>query len=150
MLVLGIGQAQQLSEQQKQLGQQTATQHSVYFEPDDVVSTSTDGYSQTIAVIDEKQYLLDIADTPDLRTQGLSGRETLEDNRGMLFVFQRAGVVGIWMKDMHVPLDILWLDEHKQVVHIEHHVSPDTYPKTFQPLVAARYVIELPAGSIEQ
>jgi len=91
-----------------------------------------------------------IADTPAARRRGLSGRSSLPEGHGMLFVHSEAGRHGIWMPDMHFPLDIIWLDDRKRVVHIERAVSPDTYPTTFKPDEPARYVLEVNAGVIDK
>lgn len=40
---------------------------------------------------------------------GLSGRESLTDDQGMLFVFQVPYKPLFWMKDMRFPLDIIWI-----------------------------------------
>src|SRR3989344_8800209 len=49
---------------------------------------------------------IEVADTDPERVQGLSGRDGLEDNEGLLFVFGREDYYGIWMKDMNFPIDI--------------------------------------------
>lgn len=92
-------------------------------------------------------YSLEVVATEPQQTRGLSGRTSLDRRAGMLFVYDRAERVCMWMKDMHLSLDIVWLDNGKRVLHIEREVSPDTYPATFCPNTAARYVIELPAGT---
>src|SRR4051812_42406436 len=51
----------------------------------------------------------DIADTETLREKGLSGRQSLSDTQGMLFIFQEEGIHSFWMKDMLIPLDMIWL-----------------------------------------
>ena len=88
----------------------------------------------------------EVADTEGARRQGLSGREQLFQDQGMLFMFPVADFWGILMKDMKFPIDILWVDEKFAVVHIEQSVLPNTYPKVFRPSVKARYVLELPDG----
>jgi uncharacterized membrane protein (UPF0127 family) len=50
------------------------------------------------------------------------------------------------MKDMRVPLDIIWLSDTGDIVHIERSVSPDSYPRVFYPGTPARYVLEMRAG----
>lgn len=90
-----------------------------------------------------------IADSDAKRRQGLSGRERLGENEGMLFIFDTDSRWGIWMKGMRFPLDILWIDADRRVVYIEHSVAPETYPKTYRPETPARYVLELPAGFAE-
>lgn len=91
-----------------------------------------------------------IANSEQERVRGLSGVESLVGNEGMLFVFEEAGYYGIWMKDMKFPLDIAWLDTEKRIVHIEHGVSPETYPKVFNASKASMYVIETNAGFFEK
>lgn len=90
-----------------------------------------------------------VMDTPKERAQGLSGREGLEKDEGMLFVFPEDGTHGFWMKDMLFSIDILWLSESGEVVDLYTHVSPSTYPRVFEPKRTARYVLELPAGFAE-
>lgn len=80
------------------------------------------------------------------RIQGLSGVLALSEEEGMLFVFEERGSHGIWMKDMNFPIDIIWLNESLEVVHIAPYVSPDTYPQVFEPDEPARYVLEVHAG----
>lgn len=87
-----------------------------------------------------------IADTPALRTQGLSGRAMLHDNEGMLFIFETPGKYPFWMKDMRFPLDIIWIGDDRRVTEITPNVSADSYPRHFSPHVPVRYVLEVNAG----
>ena len=87
-----------------------------------------------------------VADDDTERIQGLSGRESLEENEGLLFVFDKQGYYGIWMKDMNFPIDIVWLDQNKKIIHIESAVGPETYPKIFNPPNLSLYVLETPSG----
>lgn len=93
---------------------------------------------------------LEVADTDAERVKGLSDRPSLPDDCGLLFVYGQASRHGIWMKDMHFPIDIVWLDEDKKIVHLLEHVQPETYPDVFQPSAPARYIIELNAGMAQQ
>jgi uncharacterized membrane protein (UPF0127 family) len=95
-----------------------------------------------------KTILVELATTPKAWEQGLSGRDSLAPETGMLFIFDQDGPQGIWMKDMKFAIDILWLDEHKRVIHKEERVAPETYPKVFTSASPARYVLELPAGEV--
>ena len=85
-------------------------------------------------------------ETPSRREQGLSGRIDIPEDYGMLFVFPKEGDYGFWMKDMLVPIDIMWLSDTGTIVGIEHTVSPITYPKSFYPPFPVRYVLETRAG----
>ena len=52
------------------------------------------------------------------------------------------------MKDMRFPIDIVWLDENKNIVGIERGVSPDSYPETYKPPIAVLYALETNPGLI--
>lgn len=96
--------------------------------------------------IGDKVFTLDVAKYEATRTRGLSGREGLLLDTGMLFVFDTANYHSFWMRGMLFPIDIAWLDDGWCIVHMVSNVSPETYPETFAPSRPARYVIELNAG----
>lgn len=85
---------------------------------------------------------VEIADTNSERVTGLSGRPKLEGIEGLLFVFPENDYHGIWMKDMHFPIDIIWISEDLEVVGIHKNISPRTYPEVFRPPEPAKYVVE--------
>ena len=87
---------------------------------------------------------VEVADTPELRTKGLSGRSSLGATNGMLFIFDKSDYHKIWMKDMHIMIDVMWIDENFTVIDITRGLRPDSYPKTFEPHFPARFVIESP------
>jgi len=89
---------------------------------------------------------VEVADTQGERTQGLSGRTTLPEGHGMLFVFEREGDWGIWMKDMKFSIDIIWMNREGNIITIARDVAPQTYPNAFYPTQPALYVLEVPAG----
>lgn len=94
-------------------------------------------------------YHLQLADTESAREQGLSGVEKLSPNGGLLMKFDSDYPWGIWMKDMDIPLDIIWLDNAKKVVYIKENVSPTQGTHVImQPKKPSRYVIELASGSV--
>ncbi len=97
-----------------------------------------------------KTLRVQIADTDAARTRWLSGIETLEDDEGMWFVFPEDGLHTFWMKDMRFPIDILWLDAEQRIIHIEHQVRPETFPRSFMPNSPARYVLEVRAGWVQE
>jgi uncharacterized membrane protein (UPF0127 family) len=84
-----------------------------------------------------------------LREKGLSGRAELGRDEGMLFVFEKSGYYGFWMKDMNFSIDIVWISEDKEVVDISEDLAPETYPDISYPREEVKYVLELPAGYIE-
>ena len=115
----------------------------VFFNTGEVAETAD---TNVVWRVGEEVITLDIADTPESRRQGLSGRESLDEDKGLLFVMERPSIYGFWMKDMNFPIDILWLDRKLKVVHIETAVSPNSYPRVYRPTEPALYVIEVNAG----
>lgn len=85
---------------------------------------------------------VEVADTDASREKGLGGRATLGATSGMLFIFDKSDYHKIWMKDMHIVIDVIWIDERFTVVDIARGLRPDTYPQTFEPKAPARFAIE--------
>lgn len=94
---------------------------------------------------------VEIADTPGKRAKGLSGRESLAENRGMLFVFDKPGYYSFWMKDMLIPLDFIWLNGG-EIIQINENIRPKDYPppKFFTPKYPADSVLEINAGTAKK
>jgi len=97
--------------------------------------------------------MAELADTVDERARGLMFRPSLEKNRGMLFTFGEPQQWSFWMKNTRIPLDIIWMDGRKKIVHIERRVptcsrTDDGCPQ-YQPNENALYVLELAAGSAD-
>ena len=99
-----------------------------------------------VVTVGDTTIYVETAATQAARERGLSGRDSLAPNTGMLFVFDTDGVWGIWMKDMKFSIDILWLAEDGTVITVVPNVSPSSYPTSFRPTSPARFVLELPAG----
>lgn len=96
-------------------------------------------------------YRMKVASDDTARQKGLSGVAELREDEGLLMAFPTDATWGIWMKDMRLPLDILWLDSQKKVVHIVKNAAPElSTSQTFRPTKPARYVIELPAGAVDK
>ena len=108
-----------------------------------------EGAPRPLFVKERTLVCVSVADTVQARQQGLSGRSGLALDEGMLFVFPQDGKYGFWMKDMRFSIDILWLNASGTVVYMAQNVSPDSFPKSFESDVPARYVLELPAGYAE-
>ncbi|MCR4324683.1 MAG: DUF192 domain-containing protein [Candidatus Curtissbacteria bacterium] len=92
-----------------------------------------------------------IAADEESRKNGLSKRDSLPLNEGLLFVFPEKGNFTFWMKDMKFAIDIIWLDENKRVVHIVHNAPPepdssDRELTKYSPPTPAVYVLEVNAG----
>ena len=99
--------------------------------------------------IGDNSITVEIADSPEKRSQGLSGRSSLPKNHGMLFVFNKAEKYHFWMKDMKFPIDIIWINDGG-VVAITSHANPEIYNDnsltTYKPKEPAQYVLEVNAN----
>jgi len=58
------------------------------------------------------QVAVEVRDTEEGRDQGLSNREKLAEDEGMLFVVDQPGIYGFWMKGMKFPLDFVWIKDN--------------------------------------
>ena len=95
----------------------------------------------------------ELADTTQKRATGLMFRESLSKNHGMLFAFAEEQEWSFWMKNTRIPLDIIWMNKNKKIVHVERHVpictrTDDGCPN-YQPNAPAMYVLELAAGTAD-
>ncbi len=94
---------------------------------------------------------LEIADTVQKRTAGLSGRSSLPQDTGMLFIFDSPQKYQFWMYEMKFPLDFIWLDGNK-VVQIDENVPApaENGPiAAISPKYAADKILEVNVGFIE-
>lgn len=101
--------------------------------------------------IKDRNFTLEIADTPYLLAKGLSGRTKLCSNCGMLFIFGHESTQTFWMKDTLIPLDMIFIKASGQITDI-YTASPETGKSDFQLTLykstqPIKYVIELNAGT---
>lgn len=73
--------------------------------------------------IGSASFEVEIADNPITQARGLSGREFLPENKGMLFLFSSPAKRGFWMPDMNFSLDIIWIKRNK-IVGISENIPP--------------------------
>lgn len=101
--------------------------------------------------INNKKISIEIADSPEERQQGLMFRTSLSEDQGMLFIFEQSAQVSFWMKNTLIPLDIVFIDENKQIADIQTAqpctADPCTLYKPPQPVL---YVLEVNAGFAEK
>jgi len=65
--------------------------------------------------INGKKVNLFVADTPELRQKGLMHRDKLDENSGMVFIFEKKEPVAFWMKNVKFPLDLVFISNNKIV-----------------------------------
>ena len=105
-------------------------------------------------IINGHSIFVEVVDRPDLRAKGLSGRERLNENEGMLFVFEALGDYGFWMKEMKFPIDIIWIREDK-IVGFEENINPQIGAeekdlKIYYPPEPINRVLEVSAGTVDK
>ena len=99
------------------------------------------------------EFFVLVADTPEERARGLSGRPSLPRDWGMWFDLGRSTVPSFWMKDMRFPQDMVWIDAGLQVVGVTHEAQvpePGTpeqeLPRYNAGSTPVRYVLEINGG----
>ncbi len=114
--------------------------------------------------IADEWFTLETAISPTDQARGLGGRESIADDGGMIFVFDRDEERNFWMLDCLVDIDILYLDWQGFIVSAytmkaqplrqpgeseaayHQRLRTDSYPSRGR----CRYVIELRAGRIAE
>ena len=89
---------------------------------------------------------IEIADDQEQISQGLMFRTKMEDNQGMLFIYPDATPRQFWMKNTHIPLDIIYLNKDKRILNIAEHAKPYALTGIAASQGNAMYVLEINAG----
>ena len=98
--------------------------------------------------IGSQEIKAEVVDNEETRIKGLSGRDSLSNNEGMLFVFEKPDIYPFWMKDMKFAIDIIWIKD-KKIVDIVKDAQPPTVDGktiTYTPRAEADLVLETVAG----
>jgi hypothetical protein len=109
-----------------------------------LVACSSKAESLWVLTIKSQHLRVELADYPDARRVGLMFRDSLPENQGMLFVFQKKQPLSFWMRNTKIPLDIAFLADDGTIFQIEpmqpldegHHVSREP----------ARFALEVNQG----
>ncbi|MDR4491035.1 MAG: DUF192 domain-containing protein [Candidatus Nitrosocosmicus sp.] len=105
-----------------------------------------DNRTSSTVRIDDMNITAILALTPEEQSTGLAIKETMKENEGMLFVFDTPKKYSFWMKDMKFPIDIIWLDSKKKIVHIEDRLEPCVFLllcPSYAPTTDSLYVLEV-------
>jgi uncharacterized protein len=88
---------------------------------------------------------IEIAATEYAREKGLMNRTSMNENQGMLFIFDYPKVESFWMKNTVIPLDMIFVDSNNRIVHIGYNAVPfsEALISSEKP---ALYVVEVNAG----
>ena len=119
----------------------------------EVLITVAEDRSPTVTV-GERIFDVEVASTPAARQRGLSGRASLADSAGMLFVFESGRTTSFWMKDMMIPLDFIWIGDGCTVVDVHTDVLPPSSETESLEMLSsaspARYTLEVNAGKVAE
>lgn len=94
--------------------------------------------------IHNKIYKVEEAKTREEKIKGLSNIESLPEDEGMLFYFNEDEQASMWMKDVLIPLDIIYIDEDQEVIYVYEGQPNDKKLVTIQDTA---YVLEINANS---
>lgn len=90
----------------------------------------------------------EIADNSESRRTGLMNRKSMEENHGMLFVFDYDQKLSFWMKNTLIPLSIAYISAEGEILEIY-----DMQPESLRPVESAasvRYALEMNRGWFER
>jgi len=95
-------------------------------------------------------YKVEVADTKEKRTEGLMYRESLDADKGMIFIYDKEVKPAFWMKNTLISLDMIFMDKDFKVVDYFVDVQPcKSEPCAhYIPSSNAQYIVELNAGQI--
>ncbi len=87
----------------------------------------------------------ELAVTPEEQSLGLMFRQSLDPDKGMLFIFEGDGPRSFWMRNTYIPLDLIFINSGNEVIHVHHSAKPkdETSILSGSP---AQYVLEVKAG----
>ncbi len=88
---------------------------------------------------------IEVSDNDYDRQLGLMFRKTMEENQGMLFIFPAEEMHSFWMRNMNIPLDMIFINAEQRIVTIHKNtkiLSEQSYPST----APAKFVLEVNAG----
>lgn len=92
-----------------------------------------------------RQIDIELAANDEERAQGLMDRKSMTDTQGMLFIFPHAEEQSFWMKNTYISLDIIYIDEKKEIVSVQKYTTPLS-EESLPSFKKAQYVLEVNAG----
>jgi hypothetical protein len=118
------------------------------------LSGSKRHFADVVILSGRKQIALkaEVADSWIKKTIGLMGRKGLGEREGMLFVFGREGRLKFWMRNMLMPLDMIFISGDWRVADFVENAEPcgKLLCRSYKPEVPARYALEVRAGFVKK
>jgi hypothetical protein len=88
---------------------------------------------------------IEIAANDSSRMMGLMFRKSMDDAKGMLFIFDKSEEHSFWMKNTVMSLDIIFINENKEIVKIHKNTKPFS-TESLPSIKPSMYVVEVQAG----
>ncbi len=88
---------------------------------------------------------IEIVDREETRMQGMMGRTSMAQNRGMLFIFDNDEPRSFWMANTPLPLDIIFITRDREIIRIHSRTTPYS-EQNYESGRDCRYVLETNAG----
>lgn len=111
------------------------------------------GGNDAKVTIEDDTFEVEVADDDAERIKGLSDRDNLDENKGMVFVFEEKGKYGFWMRNVKFPLDIIYISDNK-IVDIFANTAPQAEDAenipVFEPKENANFVLEINGGKAKE
>ena len=98
--------------------------------------------------INQWEISVETADTQKTQDKGLMGRESLDENHGMLFVYDRDSRKSFWMKNTKIPLSIAYIAADGTIREIYDMEPLST--RTVDSRYSVRYALEVNQGAFER
>lgn len=103
-------------------------------------------------IVSGREVKVIVADSESERKKGLSVKNSLSENEGMLFIFDKKDTTpSFWMKDMNFAIDIIWINDGK-IAQIDKNAQPppssakDSDLTIYKPKEPIDFVLEVNAG----
>lgn len=115
-------------------------------------SASDDYYGTNVYFPNGKKVLAEQARTETMMMRGMMFRDSLAEDRGMLFTHGEEGNFPYWMFQVKIPLDMIWLDSHRRIVEIVENAQPCPQKpcSSYGGKEKALYVLELSGGNAKK
>lgn len=103
----------------------------------------------TKVLVNDQTFKVIVAKSDKDKQIGLSEKNKIEQDQGMLFIFDNPQYHSFWMKDMKFPIDIIYINGDKVTTVIDSARPPGSIGgnlETYQPLYKSDKVLEVNAG----
>lgn len=106
-------------------------------------------FTKKEVIIKDKTFSVTLAKTQEEKQIGLSKHTSLPETEGMVFSFEKPDYYLFWMRDMKIPIDIIYIKNNKIVSIFENMQPPqpgNKNPEVIKPEEPSDTVLEIQAG----